>query len=231
MDKSLLPATWEEAYALVKKSNPTTKIFEEEEGIAEGDVTIATSLMYPRINLEASYSETEGNDGILTTTKDTILMLRMRWNLYRGGSDLADRRAALARVMQARNQRYEAANGAVEEMRISWNAFEISQDRVRVLGEAVGHNEVTRELYEDQFKNAGRRTLLDVLDAENELFTTRGQLISAEINVLIASYRILTGGGQLLATLGIEPPKQGNPESPNFMQHVMPTGWTPPKSD
>lgn len=228
-DESVLPATWEEAYELAIKSNPTTKIFEEEEGIAKGDVTIATSNMYPRFNLEAAYSENEGNDGILTKTTDYTVMVRMRWNLYRGGSDLADRRAALARVMQARNQRYEAANGAVEDMRISWNAYEISKDRARVLEEAVGHNQVTRDLYETQYTETGQRTLLDLLDAENELFTTRGQLISAEINVLIASYRILTAGGQLLATLGIEAPKQGNPESPTFLEHVMPTGWSPPK--
>ncbi len=229
LDESVIPATWEDALDLANNGNPTTKIFEEEINIPRADVLIAESNMYPKINLEASWSELRGNDGILTRSNDYIMMIRMRWNLYRGGSDLADTRAALARIVQARNRRYEAANGAVEDMRVSWNAYEISKDRARVLGEAVGHNERTLASYKEQFTQAGRRTLLDVLDAENELFTTRGQLISAEINVLTASYRILGAGGRLLATLGVEAPKQGNPSTPSFSEHVLPTGWSQPR--
>src|SRR3546814_1185209 len=61
--------------------------------------------------------------------------------------------------------------------------------------------------YEQQFEGA-QRTLLDVLDAENELFTSEGQLITAQTNEQLASYRILAVGGLLMETLGVTAPEQ-----------------------
>ncbi|GAB4231086.1 MAG: hypothetical protein Tsb0032_37320 [Kiloniellaceae bacterium] len=61
--------------------------------------------------------------------------------------------------------------------------------------------------YEQQFEVA-QRTLLDVLDAENELFVSEGQLITAQTNEQLASYRILAVGGVLLETLGVSAPEQ-----------------------
>lgn len=220
VDVSALPQDWEDALTLAKESNPTTKIFEAEINIAKKDVEIADSNMYPKINLEAEYSKLQDADGDEEEIDSAMLMVRMRWNLYRGGSDQAEKRAALARVMQAKNSRYDAANGAVEEMRISWNSYEITAERVKVLGEAVEFNQETLNNYKELF-NVGQRSLLDVLDAENELFVSRSLLVTANSNHMSASYRMLAAGGQLLDTLNIEPPKQGNPETPTFTQQVF----------
>ena len=119
VDKSTIPLVWEDASALVKKYGPTEKIFVAEIKVAKSDVDIAESIYYPKINLEAEYNHLDGADGDDDETESTMLMLRLRWNLYRGGSDMANKRAALSRVTQAKNRRYEAANGALEEMRKS----------------------------------------------------------------------------------------------------------------
>lgn len=217
---SALPQNWEDALSLAKESNPTTKIFEADIKVAKKDVAIAESNMYPKINLEAEYSKLQDADGDEEEIDSAMVMLRMRWNLYRGGSDQAEKRAALARVMQAKNSRYDAANGAVEEMRLSWNSYEITAERVTVLNDAVKFNQETLSSYKELF-NVGQRSLLDVLDAENELFISRGLLVTASSNHISASYRMLAAGGQLLDTLNIETPKQGNPDTPSFSQQVF----------
>jgi adhesin transport system outer membrane protein len=47
-----------------------------------------------------------------------------------------------------------------------------------------------------------------VLDAENELFVSKGQLVTSQINEILASYRILALGGRLLNSLGVQAPEQ-----------------------
>ena len=64
------------------------------------------------------------------------------------------------------------------------------------------------------------RTLLDVLDAENELFVSSGQLVSAQTNELLASYRILAVGGMLMGTLNIAPPQQAVVQHTNWWEGI-----------
>jgi adhesin transport system outer membrane protein len=221
-----LPKNWEAALHLAKTSNPGTKIFISDIEVARKDIDIAAVRLYPSVNFEASYSYSEDADGFNTWAEVANAMVRLRWNLYRGGSDIADRRAAIARMMQARNQRYDAANTAIEEMRLSWNAYETSKERVVVLKDAVTFNVDTVTIYKIQFET-GNRSLLDRLDAENELFVTKGQLMTAEINVLKASFRMLAAGGRLLDVLNVQRPKQADPKVPSFGKHIFPRAIAP----
>ena len=58
-------------------------------------------------------------------------------------------------------------------------------------------------MYLEQF-NVGQRSLLDVLDSENELFSSSIQLVTAQQNVIAANYRLLALGGGFLATFGLD---------------------------
>ena len=60
--------------------------------------------------------------------------------------------------------------------------------------------------YEEQFE-LGLRSLLDVLDLENELFDTRVSMVEAEYRYKFAHYRLLTTTGTLLSTLGVALPE------------------------
>ncbi len=147
-------------------------------------------------------------------------MLRMRWNLFRGGIDRANRQEALMVVAENKNRRANAFVEANEEVRRSWAALEASQIPARNLDDAVRYNVDTRDAYLQQFTVA-QRTLLDVLDAENELFVSRGLSITAQINVLRSSYRMLAVTGQLLASLGVVAPEQANEQAETFGQSML----------
>ena len=58
------------------------------------------------------------------------------------------------------------------------------------------------EAYAQQFI-LGRRTLLDVLNVENEAFGAKASLLNEQINELLSQYRILTALGRLLDTLSV----------------------------
>jgi len=50
----------------------------------------------------------------------------------------------------------------------------------------------------------GKRTLLDVLDIQNELYRSRSALVNAEFQLRLAEYRLLATGGQFLASFGLK---------------------------
>jgi adhesin transport system outer membrane protein len=75
--------------------------------------------------------------------------------------------------------------------------------------QAAANGEVVRA-YKDQF-SLDRRTLLDVLDSQNELFVSRSNTINAEFLEIFAVYRLLALKGQLLSTLGVAQPREASP--------------------
>ncbi len=213
--EGVLPAELDEAVQLANTNNPTTQIFEADVKTARAEVSLAEVPYWPAITLEAESEYNDGRDGIDTYEFNNQVMLRLRWNLFRGGIDRAARQEALSRLAESKNRRLSSFVGAQQEMRQSWFALEASRQRVEDLADAVRFNMETRDAYRQQFEVA-QRTLLDVLDAENELFVSSGQLVTAQTNELLASYRILAVAGVLLKTLGIAPPEQA------VVEH---TGW------
>ena len=217
--EGVLPNDLESAVTLANTNNPTTKIFEADVKSSLAEVSIAAVPLYPAVTLEAESEYNDGRDGIETYEFNNQVMLRLRWNLFRGGIDRANRQEQLSRLAESKNRRLRSFLDAQQEMRQSWFALEASRQRVEDLSDAVKFNMETRDAYRQQFEVA-QRTLLDVLDAENELFVASGQLVSSQTNELLASYRILAVGGTLMNTLSITPPQQAMVEHTGWLEGV-----------
>ncbi len=203
----LLPGDLNQAVGWVNDNNPTVRIFEADVRTTEAEVGLAEAAFYPTVNIELETEYNDQRDGVKEHEHNTQAMVRLRWNLFRGGIDRANRQEALARMSEAKSRRFQSLVDSQQGMRNSWFELEASKQRVEDLTAAVQFNIQTRDAYVEQF-DVAQRTLLDVLDAENELFVSRGQLVTAEITEIVAGYRILALGGQLLATLAISAPEQ-----------------------
>jgi adhesin transport system outer membrane protein len=206
-DQALMPADLNQAIGWVNDDNPTVEIFEADVRSAEAEVGITEAPFYPQVNFEAQTAWTDNAQSNDSQEWNNQLMFRVRWNLFRGGIDRAARQEALARMNEAKNRRQASLVDAQQEMRNSWFALEGNRQQVEDLTSAVEFSRETRDAYREQF-DVAQRTLLDVLDAENELFVSKGQLVTSEINEILASYRILALGGQLLRSLGVPAPEQ-----------------------
>jgi len=210
-----LPQDLEAAIEGVWRNNPTYKIFDADVRTAEAEVSLAEVPLYPAITLEGESEYNRNRDGIEAGEFNNQILLRLRWNLFRGGIDSAARQEAVTRVSQSKAIRHAALLQAEEEMRNSWAALEASRGQIDEFADNVAFNVETRDAYRQQFE-VGQRTLLDVLDSENELFVSKGQLVTAQTNEQLASYRILALGGMLLRTMNIEAPEQANLDVPTF---------------
>jgi adhesin transport system outer membrane protein len=131
------------------------------------------------------------------------LFLRSRWEFFSGLQTRA-RVAAASRTYEASKSTHAFTLRKVEEeVRISWENLQTQQQRVDLLRNAVNiAEEVLRA--RRQLREAGKETALNVLDAEGEVFNAQINMIEAEYDARLATYRVLFATGQLDdKTLGV----------------------------
>lgn len=190
----------------------------------------AKSEYHPRVTLELSGTRNRDIDGVSGPNRDAQAMVRMTWNVFRGGVDMHRRMELAERIGESRAHVQTLEREIAQEARNSWNAREASNSRVDVLNDQLIANSQVVSIYEQEF-DIGQRALLDLLDSQNELFLTRTQLRTAEYVALFASYRVLASMGELTRALDVALPEEAQAaarEDAGVTPEYTPGGMTPP---
>jgi len=195
--KQVLPVSQANAERLALQQHPTLQSAGADVNSAVAQYETSKSAFWPRLQLEADKSWDENIAGIEGDNEDLVVAVRMTYNLYSGGGDSARRRQTAHLLEEAREVRNNTSRQVVESLRLSWTAFSAIRDQMKYLELHVRAAQDTRTAYQQQF-NIGRRTLLDLLNTENELVDARRALINAGYDQLFAQYRIFNSMGQLL---------------------------------
>ena len=199
-----LPANMEAAVEATVGGNYQLAAKKSELQMSEEAVTIAKSTYYPTIYLEGKSEYTDHVQASTSYTREDYAMVKAEWNLYNGGADQADIEGSLDRKTKTRQELLDLKDDLVKSTYETWNLLQEAKQNLANNEEALLYTTDTRDMYLQQF-DVGQRTLLDVLDAENEVFTSHGRMITAKYNVAISSYRLLALEGQLLPALGLDP--------------------------
>ena len=200
-----MPATVEEAVNVAIQNHPTLRSAQADvlSANAQHDVTRAAFL--PRVDFELGTRSDHDIDGVRGTDKDVTAMFRLRYNLLNGGRDKARREETAFLINQAAEIRNNTHRQVEQSVRLSWNALETVRRQMSYFEQYAAAAENTRDAYQQQF-NIGQRTLLDLLDSENELFRARTSLTNALYDELFTMYRVLNSTGSLLESLEISAP-------------------------
>jgi adhesin transport system outer membrane protein len=201
--QELLPESREAVLAGARQNNPKLAALSADIRAAAQEVEVRKANFLPRINFEMSSTYRDGEESNTTYTHNNAIMVRARWNLYNGGSDVAGREAAAARKRQLASDRQNQYELLAEEIDATWSQHQAARAQSESYTEAVSFNDQTRSAYAEQFV-VGQRSLLDLLDAENEYFQSAAQLLTTQVNEMIAVYRLLALSGELLERLGIQ---------------------------
>ncbi len=212
-DADMLPATLEDALELARKNNPVVKAAGKDIEAAQYQRDTAESSYYPEVSLELNGNWNNDIGGTGGHNNDLQAMVRVRYNLYNGGRDSARERETAYRLGEARELNMRTMRDITEGTTLAWNARTNLQEQLGYIKDHVIASKETQSAYNLQFR-LGQRTLLDLLDAENELFEARKDYIASEFDELTAQYRILNATGQLLSSLRVETPEawQGDNE-------------------
>ncbi len=206
-----VPATEEDGVQAAWDNNPEIKSAAAIVESRRNDIEVAKSPYWPTLNLELLHTWDKDADptnrGIGNTTE---ALLRLRYNLYRGGADKAREARAKERASQTLQREFEIRRLIEERTRVNYNELSTSRDQVPIIEQRVMATEHVLEGYAEQFE-LGLRSLLDVLDIGNELFSARVSLVEAEYRYIFAHYQLLADVGMLLNVTGVEPPAESVP--------------------
>ncbi|NTS75630.1 TolC family outer membrane protein [Catenovulum sp. SM1970] len=201
-DQILLPASEGQLLDLAKDSHPTLLAASSDVRAAQAQLGQSESAYFPKVTLELSNRVTDDNNNDNVERDELRADLIFSYNLFRGGQDKAKELQSAYQIEQAKELQISAMRQVVEGAKFAWNAYQFTEDQITHLQLHVEQSYLTQQAYKKQF-DLGRRTLLDLLDTENELFEARRNYIDAEANYIVAKYRVLNSMGRLLKGLRI----------------------------
>jgi adhesin transport system outer membrane protein len=148
-------------------------------------------------------------DGVQDQKRDTAAEIALNWNLYNGGSDQARVRQYADLINQAADLRDKSCRDVRQTAAIAHNDIRKLKDQLAALDRNVLAIEKARDAYRQQFE-IGQRSLLDLLNAENELYTAKRAYANAEFDLQLAYARTQAAKNTLASTLGLARTDDGN---------------------
>lgn len=204
---AVLPTSLEQALEQAIANHPTLKSANADIDSAFSQHATAKSPYFPRLDIEASASHNVDLDGTKGKNEDALVMLRLRYNLFNGGKDVARREETTQRINQAKDIRDNTYRQVVESMRLSWVARQTIKSQLNFFKIHRDSSIKSHAAYQKQF-DIGQRTLLDLLDSSNEMFVSKSAYTNAKYDELFSQYRILTSKGSLNNFLEVTLPEE-----------------------
>lgn len=162
----------------------------------------------PKVEARVRSGVGKNFDGVQDQKRDTSAEILLNWNLYNGGSDQARVRQYTDLINQAADQRDKACRDVRQTAAIAHNDIKKLKDQLAALDRNVLAIEKARDAYRQQF-DIGQRSLLDLLNAENELYTAKRSYANAESDLQLAYARTQAAKNTLTTTLGISRTEDG----------------------
>lgn len=213
-----LPATPDEAVTIALDSNPDLLAARERRKAAGYDVRVAGASRLPTLQAfsQGAYNDyfgtlggglTGGVGGVAPFAQsETTAQVGVRANIpiFQGGRPAALRRQAQAREGAAMEQEIEVERGVIAQVRSAYSSWRASNEIIASTQSAVDAAALSLEGVRAE-NSVGNRTIIDILDAEQELLRARVQLVTARRNAYVAGFSLLAAMGKAEAQdLGLD---------------------------
>lgn len=197
-------SNFDEALAEANTNYPSLLVQNNNIKAAEHDVNLALSTYYPRIDVELRNSNNDNVGGQIGPDETKSAMLIASYNIFSGGYDRANHSKQQVNVLKEKQSSGDIKLRVQENLEYSWIAHEELEKQLPYLKAHRDFTLSTLQSYQQEFA-LGRRTLLDMLNTENERFNAEKEVTISEYDLLFANYRILEGTGALAKELGSIP--------------------------
>jgi len=208
LSQTNLPPNIREALQLAYQGNPGFHAAIKNIAAAQANVKVERSGYYPKAELRARQvlsRNTNGFDERVDATRygdESAIELALTYNLFSGGATHSAVRRALEEVNQAKDLRDKACVDLRQTTQIAYNDSMRIREQLKSLDQHRRSSDKVRIAYGEQFK-IGQRSLLDLLDAENEYFQANRAYSNAQADLNIAHAKTLMAMGVLLPALNI----------------------------
>ena len=205
-----IPATQAEARKQMLENSPLLKQADSDVDATRQQYEAAKSRFYPSVDVDVGRRMDNNVDGTRGHDQEWQAMVRMNYNLFNGGSDKAQLSSYAYKMQEAQDVKRNALRQLDEELRLSWNAWQNAKQQVPIAKDYADRSAVVRTAYQEQF-SIGERSLLDMLDSENEVFNAQRRYVEMQFTEMFTTYRINARIGDLLKQLNIQAPSAAQP--------------------
>ncbi|HEX6071510.1 MAG TPA: TolC family outer membrane protein [Sphingomicrobium sp.] len=203
-----LPSTDDEAVRIALADNPDLVSVTRQARAAGYDVRVAEAGRLPTLSgvLSGTYLNELGGaeSGFPSTGSQTTLGVNARVPIFQGGLPAARIRQAQAQEGQAFETVIGTERSVVSTTRSAFAAYDAAQKSIQANTVAVQANELALEGNRAE-QSVGTRTIIEVLNAEQELLISQVALVTAKRDAYVAGFQLLNAMGQAEAQdLGLD---------------------------
>ena len=194
----ILPQNLQELVNDVKKFNPKVINARKMKLVAEEELKLALKEMSLSVNIQASANQAWDPNTFFEEQRYFDLSANLKMPLYLGGKDKAIIRKSREKINKSNADIDDILRQEAEKAMIIWNNIESLNSQIIAFNSSIRANEIALDGVVQE-ENVGARTVIDVLDAENELFMAKANLIKTSISRYIATYELLEVIGGMTA--------------------------------
>lgn len=224
-----------EALKVAYNQNPNLLSTIEDIQASKNEIKAREGRYLPRLDLQARKNLGTSSDGRNSTNAADVLELTMNFNLFNGFTDQNLVKQTAQKLNGAHDARDKACVDTRQLVVIAYNDIQQLKEQLTYRVQHKNSIENAREAYRRQF-DIGQRTLLDLLDTENEYFQAKRSLANTEYDIQTAYARTYAGQGELLNKIGAargnlpEYTREQYMDSENVCQAVAPIQVTVDKA-
>ena len=194
----ILPLSLQDLIDSVKNANPNIIYAKNNRIMAEEELNLALTGMSMTIDLRARANQAYDPNTFFEEQRYFDVSANLKVPLYKGGKDKSNIRKFREKLTKSNYNMNNTLREESEKAMIIWNKIQSLNSQIISFKSSILANKIALEGVVQE-ENVGARTVIDVLDAENELFRAKANLIKAKTNLYIASYEILEVTGNMNA--------------------------------
>jgi adhesin transport system outer membrane protein len=205
-----LPQSKDKALAITLTKNPTIRAAQADVDAARYAFHSTSGAFLPTVSLEARATEGDNTDNFNGYFGEESVKAVASWDIFSGGQDSWKRAQTAERYTEETMRHARLQRDAFESIDKAWAARTITNARIADLARQIGSDRKVIAAYAKEY-DIGQRSLVDLLNAENQLFNAQVSMEAAKGVAVFADYQLLAAMGKLLQYLKAPHPVDAEP--------------------
>ncbi len=195
----VIPSTLDRAIQIALRENPALIGGTATVEMAREGRRTALSALYPSVDLVGAANYERKNNTVVGIRRDYSVTMQASWDLFSGGSTLAQEHIKNSDYRASMDNLDYVTTKVVEQTRLAWQSLLTARERKKLLGNAVN---IASEVFtsRQKLRAAGKETVINVLDAKNELNNAQINYTKASYDERLSVYQLLLAMGRLMPT-------------------------------
>lgn len=195
-----LPKNIESATQYAMQNNPSLLVSKYNIKLAQDTYQEKKAPFLPSVDVEITQSMNKNLSTVEGKEDKLKAMVYMNYNLFNGLADSSAIQKSISEVHREVLIKDDLRRDVIKGLNLSWAAYEKLSAQLKHLEDYKRFSLKTLTLYTKEY-DLGRRSLLDLLSAQNDFIGSKSQIINTKYNILFAKYRIMDAMGTLVSSI------------------------------